>query len=109
MAEKANGDYYYDAGTINEQLDEYEIYELDGKLYLNNEAGGSDEYVSFDGVSQLLGGWRDTDLSSDELEEGEGGLYVHESGGGTYSLRFAFYVPGGSVVVNELDADLGTA
>jgi len=43
MAEKANGDYYYDAGTINEQLDEYEIYELDGKLYLNNEAGGSDE------------------------------------------------------------------
>jgi hypothetical protein len=107
MAEKANGDYYYDAGTINEQLDEYEIYELDGKLYLNNEAGGSDEYVSFDGVSQLLGGARDADLSSDDLDEGEGGLYVHESGGGTYSLRFAFYVPGGSVVVNELDADLG--
>ena len=111
MAEKANGDYYYDAGTINEQLDEYEIYELDGKLYLNNEAGGSDDYVSFDGVAQLLGGVRDADLSDADLAEGESGLYVHTDGGdpATYSLRFAFYVPGGSVVVNELDADLGTA
>jgi len=109
MAEKANGDYYYDAGTINEQLDEYEIYELDGKLYLNNEAGGSDDYVSFDGVAQLLGGMRDADLSDADLDEGEGGLYVYDDGAGTYSLRFAFYVPGGSVVVNGLDADLGTA
>jgi len=105
MAETHTGEAYYDAGTINEQLDEYEVYEVDGKLYLNNEAGDSDDYVAFDGVANLLGAPRDADMTDSDLNEGEGALYVLDDSG-TYTLQFAFYVPGGSVFVNTLDADL---
>lgn len=109
MAEKANGDYYYDAGTINEQLDDYEVYELDGRLYLNKEGADPEEAISFDGVSEILGAPRTTQPDATELEEGEGALYVYDDEAGAYSLEFAFYVPSGSVVINVLDSALGTA
>lgn len=109
MAETHTGEAYYDAGTINEQLDEYEVYEVDGKLYLNNEAGDSDDYVAFDGVAQLLGNFRDADMTDADLDAGEGALYVLTDGAdpATFSLNFAFHDPeSGSVVVNVIDSDL---
>jgi len=32
MAKKKSGDYYYTAGTINEQLEQYQVYEDGGSL-----------------------------------------------------------------------------
>ena len=32
MARKKSGDYYYTAGTINEQLEQYQVYEEGGSL-----------------------------------------------------------------------------
>lgn len=103
MAEKANGDYYYDAGTINEQLDDYEVYELDGKLYLNREGTG-DDAVYFDGVAQVLGGSR-VAPTSDEIGAGEGMLYIDDAD----QLVLAFNTDGDTIVENVLDADLTTA
>jgi hypothetical protein len=41
MAEDDQGNYYYDAGTVNEQLEDYEVYERGGRLFFNNEADGA--------------------------------------------------------------------
>jgi len=106
MAKTESGEYYYDAGTVNEQLDDYDVYQEDGQLYLNKGPDG--DYVKMDGVAQILGGARETELSTDELEMHEGGLYVFEDGVGGYELHFAFNT-GGEVVVNVLDPDLTAA
>lgn len=79
MAKKANGEYYYDAGTINEQLDDYEVYEQDGRLYLNREATG-DEAVAFDGLGLAFPEWRTTQPGTDEVAEDETLVYVYNTG-----------------------------
>lgn len=106
MAKTESGEYYYDAGTVNEQLDDYDVYQEDGQLYLNKGPDG--DYVKMDGVAQILGGARDTELGEDELEMHEGGLYIFENGGGGYELHLAFNT-GSGVVVNVLDGDLTAA
>ena len=94
MAETQDGEYYYDAGTINEQLDDYEVYEVDGRLYLNKEGADPEEAVSFDGITEYLQNERtDDDPDGTELAEGEFAIYAHRQTGGTdgIELRGAYY------------------
>lgn len=104
MAETHTGEAYYDAGTINEQLDEYEVYEVDGKLYLNNEAGDSDDFVAFDGVAQLLGAPRSSAMTAADLEDGRTALYVRDDVGGSDDgvALYAAYDDGSSVTEVQL-------
>ncbi len=101
MARTQDGEYYYDAGTINEQLDDYEIYEQGGRLYLNKEGADPDAAISFDGFGHILGGSR-TAPTSDEIDQGEGMLYID----GADQLVLAYNTDGSTVVENVLDGDL---
>ena len=75
MARTQDGEYYYDAGTINEQLEDYEVYEQDGRLYLNKEGADPEASISFDGVAQILQGER-ADPMAEELEGDEHMIYI---------------------------------
>jgi hypothetical protein len=86
MAETQDGEYYYDAGTINEQLDDYEVYEQDGRLYLNKEGADPQEAISFDGVAQVLQGPRAAPTVS-ELSADEHMIFVDEADGGVKAAR----------------------
>ena len=79
MARTQDGEYYYDAGTINEQLEDYEVYEQDGRLYLNKEGADPEAAVSFDGVAQVLQTTR-AEPDVDELDGDEHMLYVDDDG-----------------------------
>jgi len=85
MAETHTGEAYYDAGTINEQLDDYEVYEVDGRLYLNKEGADPEEYISFGGLTQYIQEPRAVgDVpDADELAEGETALYARYVSGGS--------------------------
>lgn len=78
MARTQDGEYYYDAGTINEQLEDYEIYEQDGRLYLNKEGADPERAISFDGVTEVLQAPRAADDApdSDELADDETAIYA---------------------------------
>ena len=78
MARTQDGEYYYDAGTINEQLEDYEVYEQDGRLYLNKEGADPEAAISFDGVSQILQGAR-AEPAVDELDGTEHMIYVDDT------------------------------
>ena len=80
MARTQDGEYYYDAGTINEQLEDYEVYEQDGRLYLNKEGADPEAAISFDGVSQILQGAR-AEPAVDELDGTEHMIYVDSTSG----------------------------
>jgi hypothetical protein len=99
MAEQPNGDYYYDAGTINEQLEDFEVYEHDGRLYLNNEADGNSA-IAFDGVAQLFANYRTSQPGSGEVGENETLMYVYDDGSDLV-LQAAFN-NGSSVVYTSL-------
>jgi hypothetical protein len=92
MAKKQNNDYHYTAGTINEQLDSWSIYEDDGNLVLFD---GSNE-VSFSGLTLGLAAPRTSHPTTDELGAGEGAVYFFDDESGTISL-FAAYNDDGSV------------
>ena len=77
MARTQDGEYYYDAGTINEQLEDYEVYEQDGRLYLNKEGADPEAAISFDGVAQILQGAR-AEPKVEELDGTEHMIYVDE-------------------------------
>ena len=91
MAQKESGDYHYTAGTINEQLDTWSIYEDGGSLVLYD---GSNE-VSFSGLALALGAPLDSHLTADDLDDGEGAVYFYEDSG-SVSLHAA-YNDGGSI------------
>lgn len=101
MAETQDGEYYYDAGTINEQLDEYEVYEQNGRLYLNKEAADPEEAVSFDGVTEFLQSPRAAaDVpDSSELAEDETAIYARVTAGDVSDgvALFAAHYDGSSV------------
>jgi len=42
MAEKKSGDYYYTAGTINEKLEQYQVYEDGGSLVFYDAANDTE-------------------------------------------------------------------
>jgi hypothetical protein len=74
MAKDADGNYYYDAGTVNELFDEVSLVEGDGEL----------EVETPDGVSRVGG------LAS---VLGEGAIYFLDNGDTTYDLEAAFHNP----------------
>ena len=108
MAETHTGEAYYDAGTINEQLDDYEVYEQNGRLFLNKEGADPQEYVSFGGLTQYLQNPRDSTNIPDaeELAEGETALYTRYVDGGTedgITLFAAHHEVGGDGSVTETE------
>lgn len=105
MARDADGDYYYDAGTINEQLDDYEVYEKNGRLYINRQSADPEEAQAFDGLASVFGTFRSTSMDANDLAEGEGAVYVLDNGDTTYSVEFAFHNPDDGAVQT---AALGT-
>jgi len=72
MAKDADGNYYYDEGTIAEQLDNWEVYEdADGNIGFYD---GTDEQ-RFHGGASVMSGPRD-DPTDTEIASGEGMLYI---------------------------------
>lgn len=72
MAEDVDGNYYYDAGTINEQFDNVEVVENDeGALSI---AVGASE-VRVEDLAVALTGSRGA-ATTDELDDGEQMIYV---------------------------------
>jgi len=77
MAQDADGNYYYDAGTVNEQFDEFDFYEdADGNLGLLKN--GNELRVHE--LAHLFGGER-AHPDTDELAQGEKMLYVSDGTG----------------------------
>jgi hypothetical protein len=77
MAKDADGNYYYDAGTINEQFDDVEIVEdSDGKLSL--VVGGNE--IRVHDLALGLRGQR-SPPTTDELDQGEKIIYVTDASG----------------------------
>jgi len=105
MAETQDGEYYYDAGTINEQLDDYEVYEADGRLYLNKESADPNEAISFGGITEYLQSPRASGDAPDdaELADDETAIYARvKSGTDTDGVGlFASHNDGSSV--NEVE------
>lgn len=103
MAEKANGEYYYDAGTINEQLDDYEVYEQNGELHVNYKP--TNNAVAFPELAMLLQSSRAAPSAGD-LDAGESLLFVDSADEG---LKVAYSNDGTDLVLNVLEADLTVA
>lgn len=90
MAQDADGNYYYDEGTIAEQFDSYDVYEdSDGNVGFydgTNEARLNPE-AFFNGT------FRSSSMTTSELASGEGAVYWLDNGDTTYSLEAAFHNP----------------
>jgi len=77
MAQDADGNYYYDAGTINEELDNVAIVEdSDGNLSV--EVGG--EEVRIHQLSFLFSGQREAP-GTDELSQSDNDMMLFVSDG----------------------------
>jgi hypothetical protein len=89
MAKDADGDYYYDAGTVNELFDDIALVEGDGELEVETPDGVS----RVGGLASILGGTRGSQPGTGDLAEGEGALYFLDNGDSTYALEAAFHIP----------------
>jgi hypothetical protein len=89
MAKDADGNYYYDAGTVNELFDEVSLVEGDGELEVETPDGVS----RVGGLASVLGGFRDSSATTDDLASGEGAIYFLDNGDTTYDLEAAFHNP----------------
>lgn len=89
MAEDADGNYYYDAGTVNEQFDDIALVEGDGELEVETPDGVS----RVGGLLSVLGGTRDSQAAAADLAEGESAVYFLDNGNATYTLEAAFHNP----------------
>ena len=77
MAEDADGNYYYEEGTIAEQFDKWDVYEdSDGNVGLLTN--GSE--LRFHEVAHVFGAER-ANPDTDELAQGEKMLYVSDGSG----------------------------
>lgn len=103
MAKDVDDDYYYDEGTLNEQLDDFGVYEKDGQFHVHYKP--NDNVVGFSELAALLGGER-ADPATDELDDGEVIIYVadSESAGTEDALVAARNVDGDIVVEDITDA-----
>ncbi len=100
MARDADGNYYYDAGTVNEQFDNVAVTEdADGNLSMTV----SGDEMRVQEFAHIFGGQR-ADPTVDELSGGEVMLYHHTSG----ALRTAYHDGGdpASIVTNDVVADV---
>lgn len=79
MAQDADGNYYYDAGTVNEQFEDWEFYEdADGNLGLLKNGNE----MRIHELAHLFGGQR-APPTSDELPQGdERMLFISDGSGG---------------------------
>lgn len=103
MAEDADGDYYYDEGTVNEQMDEFAVYEKDGQVHVHHK--GNDGLVKFDDVMMMFGGKRATP-TTDELDQGEYAMFVSDgSGDGTDATVYLVHNDGGTIEHASVAAD----
>lgn len=73
MARDADGDYYYTEGTLNEQLDDWAVYEKDGQVSLHYKP--NDNEVRFSDLAYVFEAQRGAP-DADELADGEKMLYV---------------------------------
>jgi hypothetical protein len=77
MAQDADGNYYYDAGTVNEQMDNVDIIE-DEDGYLSIAVGG--EEVRVHNLAFLFGAQR-AHPGTDELSESDNEMMMFVSDG----------------------------
>jgi hypothetical protein len=89
MAEDADGDYYYDAGTVNEQFDNIALVEGDDELAVETPDGVS----RLGGLESVLGAFRESQIGAGDLASGESALYFLDNGDSTYTLEAAFHNP----------------
>jgi hypothetical protein len=100
MAKDADGNYYYDEGTINEQFDDVKVVEdSDGNLSI--VVSGNEMRV--ENLSHVFGGGRADPVGGD-LAAGEAMLYVDDSTPAQFKVAYA--TDDSTVVVNALDSDL---
>jgi len=98
MAEDVDGNYYYDAGTINEQFDNVEVVEDDdGNLSI--VVSGNE--VRVQDLSYVFGGARADPPTTDELASGEYMLYVDDA---DFQLYAAVNDGGSSIETEALTA-----
>lgn len=102
MAQDADGNYYYDEGTIAEQFDSLDVYEdSDGNVGFYD---GTDEArISMEAF--FNGTFRSSSMGTGDLASGEGAVYWLDNGDTTYSLEAAFHNPDDGAVQT---ATLGT-
>jgi hypothetical protein len=106
MAKDADGDYYYEAGTVNELFDDIALVEGDGELEVETPDGVS----RLAGVASVLGGVRDSSMGTDDLDSGEAAVYVVYGGTGSeYLLEFALHNPDDEAVQTATLASVGSA
>lgn len=90
MARDADGNYYYDEGTIAEQFDSLDVYEdSDGNVGFFD---GTDE-ARISTEAFFNGSFRGSSMTTSELAEGEGAVYWLDNGDTTYTLEAAFHNP----------------
>lgn len=90
MAKDADGDYYYEAGTVNELFDDIALVEEDGgELGVETPNGVS----RVGGLASVLGSFRDSQMGAGDLDSGEGAVYFLDNGDTTYTLEAAFHNP----------------
>lgn len=77
MARDAEDDYYYDEGTLNEQLEDFGVYEKDGRVHIHYKP--TDNTVSFEDLATVLE--QRTTFTEAELAEGEVALYIANGDG----------------------------
>lgn len=81
MARDADGNYFYDEGTVNELFDSVKLYEdSDGKMGLY--VGGNE--IRVHNLALGLRGER-SPPDTDELDQGEKMIYVTDGSGGAAS------------------------
>lgn len=72
MAKDADGDYFYVEGTVNELMDDWAVYEKDGRVSLHYKP--TDNEVSFTDLAVMLEAQRAAP-DTDELADGEQMIY----------------------------------
>lgn len=77
MAQDADGNYYYEEGTLAEQFDDWGVYEdADGNVGLLKNGNE----LRFHDLAFVLSGQR-AEPTTDELADGENMLYVADGAG----------------------------
>ena len=105
MAKDADGDYYYEAGTVNELFDDIALVEEGGELGVETPDGVS----RVGGLASVLGGVRDSSMGTDDLDSGEGAVYWLDNEDTTYSLEAAFHNPDDEAVQTATLASVGSS
>jgi hypothetical protein len=78
MAKDADGDYYYDEGTVNEFLQDFGVYEKNGKFTLHYEPNDSE--FKFSELALVLESAR-APPTTDELPQGEHMVFRSDGSG----------------------------